>query len=1036
MSNERPVGEIVYQVSMDVQKLLTTYKQVDNRLDSLEGRFNKTTKSINGTEKSIFSLSNVAKSLAGYLSASAVAGYADAWTSLNNKLVNAVRVNEDLLSVTERVFNLAQETRSGLDATASLYARLERATRAYGTSVADVAKLTRIINQGFIVSGATTHEATNAIIQLSHGLAAGTLQGTEFNSVNEQGNRLIIALADSLGVTTSKLKEMASQGKLTTDVVVKGLLKQGNTIGKEFAKTVPTLSQSLEQAGNNMTKFFGESATVQTGIHIFSDAVISLSGNLSLLTTALTAAAAVMGSRYVGALYLSTENKIKNAAASFKQETATYRAAQAAKLEAQQQLATAKAERERIFTLNEYLEKQSAVNRQHGLNISYQKEFIANDKRLEEVNKKIIASRQQLTIATKQASVATRALAVSTNMLRGGLALIGGPAGAAMLAAGAIYYLWNQMQEAKQQARDFSNDIPDLIKNLNQLNLTQLNASSAKTSQNIRQLKEDISDYKDEIASLQKEVKLSGDRKSVAKTDMARNTAIENERKATEQLAIKKGELDKAITKLSLAQDTYVKINKAVTDETIKQMKAARDSYNELSNAKPKIQFLSDAQDFFAKKIGVSTENLKKFNQEMLMTPVSKEGNKLLEQIKNENELLKIQDKKKRFIESIKQAARGEGVEDNSGQMYLIEREAKAQWELKQAEEARNNNLKSSQKLMSEASDAIARQREELERLNTGFKEGSLEMAKYDAVRQLGLNATENQIQKAKELAASIYEIQKAEENRKNAAKGQDFATDLINKSKSELEQIDIDMQEKRQKIDEYLAIDLEHRQLYEDAKTAIEQEAANKRKAIFDDEQRERMNAITSMLGAASQGFDGIAGIIQAASGKQAAAYKVMFALSKGFAVAQAAISLQVNLAKAMELGYPQNLPAMAAAAGQGASLLSTIGSISYGGGRYGGGGVEEDKFYRFGENGKPEIMVADSGRQYLLPGEGGRIIPNKDLGSGSGQVNFHQENHFNITTTNGIDNESMRKLTDMMKKVALSMIKDQKRPGGLLSK
>lgn len=103
---------------------------------------------------------------------------------------------------------------------------------------------------------------------------------------------------------------------------------------------------------------------------------------------------------------------------------------------------------------------------------------------------------------------------------------------------------------------------------------------------------------------------------------------------------------------------------------------------------------------------------------------------------------------------------------------------------------------------------------------------------------------------------------------------------------------------------------------------------------------------------------------------------------------------------------------------------------------GRYNGGPVEEDKFYRFGENGKPEIMVADSGKQYLLPGEGGRIIPNKDLGSGSGQVNFHQENHFNITTTNGIDNESMRKLTDMMKKVALSMIKDQKRPGGLLSK
>ncbi|HGJ5884184.1 hypothetical protein [Arsenophonus sp.] len=106
MAGEKQVGDIVYQVSMDVKKLLLSQKQTDSQLTLLEDRFNKTTKSVKNAEKSIFSLSNVAKGLAGYLSASAVAGYADAWTSLNNKLVNAVRVNEDLLSVTERVFNL------------------------------------------------------------------------------------------------------------------------------------------------------------------------------------------------------------------------------------------------------------------------------------------------------------------------------------------------------------------------------------------------------------------------------------------------------------------------------------------------------------------------------------------------------------------------------------------------------------------------------------------------------------------------------------------------------------------------------------------------------------------------------------------------------------------------------------------------------------------------------------------------------------------------------------------------------------------
>jgi len=87
-------------------------------------------------------------------------------------------------------------------------------------------------------------------------MASGALRGDEFNSVNEQGNRLMIALADSLGVGIGELRNMAAQGRLTTDVIVNGLLSQGNNIGKEFAKTTSTISQSMEIAGNNVAKVF------------------------------------------------------------------------------------------------------------------------------------------------------------------------------------------------------------------------------------------------------------------------------------------------------------------------------------------------------------------------------------------------------------------------------------------------------------------------------------------------------------------------------------------------------------------------------------------------------------------------------------------------------------------------------------------------------------------------------------------------------------------------------------------------------------
>ncbi|HBX8001949.1 TPA: tape measure protein [Klebsiella pneumoniae] len=338
-------GGIYYDIEMNIQGLLVAQQRVNQRLDLMERGFDGTTRAVNNTERSMSSLSGVAVALAAALSVKQVSEYADAWATVNNKLANSLRPNEQLADVTERVFNITQQTRSSLDATASLYARLERATRQYGTSADDLAKLTTIINQGFVVSGATAQEAENAIIQLSQGLASGALRGEEFNSVNEQGNRLIVALADSMGVSIGEMRNMAAQGKLTTDVVVNGLLSQGAVIGKEFANTTTTISQALQVAGNNITKFFGENSTVKTSAGIFNDAVVTASENIGLLSGALTAVAAIMGSRYVGALTMATAAKVQDTAASIAQSKAASVAAKDAEIEAAAKLRLAEVEK-------------------------------------------------------------------------------------------------------------------------------------------------------------------------------------------------------------------------------------------------------------------------------------------------------------------------------------------------------------------------------------------------------------------------------------------------------------------------------------------------------------------------------------------------------------------------------------------------------------------------------------------------------------------------------------------------------------------
>lgn len=66
-------------------------------------------------------------------------------------------------------------------------------------------------------------------------------------------------------------------------------------------------------------------------------------------------------------------------------------------------------------------------------------------------------------------------------------------------------------------------------------------------------------------------------------------------------------------------------------------------------------------------------------------------------------------------------------------------------------------------------------------------------------------------------------------------------------------------------------------------------------------------------------------------------------------------------------------------------ASLLSAKG-LAVAGAREHGGPVSASSMYRVGEGGKPEIFKASNGSQYMIPGDNGRVISNRDIGGGGG--------------------------------------------------
>ncbi|EKT1986968.1 tape measure protein [Salmonella enterica] len=1032
------VGDIEYVIKADTAQLLRADKQVRDVTDGMEGGFKRADKAASSLTSSFGSLSRVATSLMAILSVQQVSQYADAWTTLNNKLANAIRPNEQLLDVTERVFNITQQTRASLDATATLYARLERGTRQYNTSAEDLAKLTTIINQGFVVSGATAQEAENAIIQLSQGIASGVLRGEEFNSVAEQGSRLMVALADSMGVGIGELRQMAAAGKLTTDVVVNGLLSQGVTIGNEFANTTTTISQALQVAGNNITKFFGENSTVKTGTAIFNDAVISVSENIGALSAILTAAAAVMGSRYVGALTMATAAKVKAAVAARNQSAAEMQAAQAVANKAAADLRAAAIAKERALDEIRLAEmmKQTAVSATNAA---------AAEQRLSAARVAAAGAVDNYNRAMAANKAAQAGLATGAGLVSRGLSLIGGPAGAAMLAASAILYFSQRAKEARDDANNLADSVNELSAKFQTMSHTELAATIGKLSQNLPTLSDAVADaqkeFNDATAAVQRQ------EREIANwgTNTTRGRqAAEALGGAQDKLAIATLELERAQNRLSQTQNA-INIGRATLNGTMRQgIDLLRRDGEEAGVAAGMMGKLGDMINFAAKA-------KEKFNSSSLMVERPKDVQDYLDKLQDQVTLQsELNDRKRAQLKAEQDIRKLGGTEAD---VRLARERAAAEYDAQQAQQKGKKETKDATSEATKAANAmqsnaqkIADYKQRAGIAATSTQELSREQAILRAEQSLNSSATKEQVAEIRKYAAAEWDAANAVKMRQQAEQGKKFAQQEIaayrvtpdaqtGNSIDLLAQIDLEEQQKLAALAKYQAIDKENTQLYEDAKTAIQQQAANERINIARTEAQRQVDVVNTMLNGISQGFDGLATIIANSKGKNNAAYKALFAISKGFATAQAALNLQLAISNAMASGpFPWNMAAMAQVAAAGGSLISSIASVGYSGGRRYGGTVSAGNAYRVNEDGRSEIFQTAGGQQMFIPNQSGKVI-SADKAGGGGVQNVY----FTINTTGGISDAEWAqieaKAINISKKMALFQISDQaNRPNGMI--
>lgn len=164
----------------------------------------------------------------------------DMMVSQYNALNGTMQTTDEL---SQMIFLSAQNSRASYMDTAASVAKLGNNARDAFASTGEIVQFAELVNKQFTIAGASATESSNAFLQLTQALGSGVLRGDELNSIFEQAPNLIQTVADYMDVPIGKIREMASDGQITTDIVKNAMFAAADDIDAKFNSMPMTWGQ-------------------------------------------------------------------------------------------------------------------------------------------------------------------------------------------------------------------------------------------------------------------------------------------------------------------------------------------------------------------------------------------------------------------------------------------------------------------------------------------------------------------------------------------------------------------------------------------------------------------------------------------------------------------------------------------------------------------------------------------------------------------------------------------------------------------------
>lgn len=450
------------KAASDLDRLEAASRKAEGGFDQLERQNRRNVTAATQLKTAVAALGATLAAAVSVTALRSAAGLVQTYQEMAERVQMATSSQAEFELVQRRLLATANGTYRSLSEAQELYIRTADSLRSMGYSTQQALDVTDSMSYAFVKNATSAERAETAISAFSKSMNTGKVAADQWESITNALPSVINDIAAATGRSAAEIRAMGAAGKLSARDLSEGLRKSLD----ENAKAAANMASNLTDAGVRaktattaiLVAFENQSGAIQSvtnsiisaadSVLAFSEDTEAMKGALDGISTAAEYLAVAVGARLVTAMlaYTATQGQAVTATVIRTAKEREALAVSAARATAERQsamaaLAVAKAEFEAAKGTNAHA--IAARNLSAAQAVALQ------------------AAASQAA-AQNALNSAMRVGTIVAGGLRSAMALLGGPAGVVLLAAGALYTFASNARDAKQPVDLLTESVNDL----------------------------------------------------------------------------------------------------------------------------------------------------------------------------------------------------------------------------------------------------------------------------------------------------------------------------------------------------------------------------------------------------------------------------------------------------------------------------------------------------------------------------------------------------------------------------------------------